>query len=182
VVVSLAPDWSMGGSQNMLDELRFADDWDNKHFNNKLTPKDLVVMSTKNPAALLALSTKIGEVKVGLVADLFVVSGDPTKPYDAILGATPKTVAMVMIGGKVVYGDASIKAAGPAVPGCETIDICTKQKFVCVATTSMSATDKFAQTYTDIKAALEKGLTDSDAVTMGDGFNFAPLAPIVKCK
>ena len=180
VTVALAPDWSMGGSQNMLDELRFADDWDNKHFGDKLTPKDLVVMSTKNAASVLALSSKIGEVKVGLVADLFVVSGDPTKPYDAILGATPKTVAMVMIGGKVLYGDKSIQAAAPAAPGCETFDACTKQKFLCVATTD--TTNKLDQTYATIKAALEKGLTDADGVTMGDGFNFAPLPPLVKCK
>lgn len=181
VTVSLAPDWSMGGSQNMLDEMRFADDWDNKNFQNRLTPKDIVVMSTKNAASVLALSSMLGEVKVGLVADLFVVSGDPSKPYDAILGATPKTVAMVMLGGKILYGDKSIQAAAPATPGCETLDICMKQKFACVAATSMSGTDKLGQTYTDIKNALEKGLTDADGVT-NDGFNFAPLAPLVKCK
>jgi hypothetical protein len=74
----------------------------------------------------------------------------------------------------------SIKAAGPAMPGCETIDICMKQKFLCVATTD--TTNKLSQTYMDIKNALEQALTVADQVTMGDGFNFAPLAPIVKCK
>lgn len=180
VKVSLAPDWSMGGSQNLLDELRFANAWDDQHWSNKLSPKDLVVMTTKNPAEQLALSSKIGEVKVGLVADLFVVSGDASKPYDAILGATPKTVAMVMVGGQILYGDVSIKAAGPATPGCETLDICTKQKFLCVATTD--ATNKLNQTYAEIKAALEKGLADSDTATANDGFDFAPLAPLVRCK
>ncbi|MGE0327550.1 MAG: amidohydrolase family protein, partial [Polyangiaceae bacterium] len=32
VTVALGPDWSMGGSQNLLDELRFADNWDNTHW------------------------------------------------------------------------------------------------------------------------------------------------------
>lgn len=180
VTIALAPDWSMGGSQNMLDELRFADNWDNTKWMDKIAPKDLVIMATANAATVVGFQDKIGRIKKGYVADLFAVSGDPSKPYDAILGATPKTVALTMIGGKILYGDASIKSAGPAQPGCETIDICTKQKFLCVATTDTA--NKFNQTYMDIKNALEKGLTDSDAVTMGDGFNFAPLAPIVKCK
>ena len=42
VTVALAPDWSMGGSQNLLDEMRFADGWDNAHFGDLLTAKDLV--------------------------------------------------------------------------------------------------------------------------------------------
>ncbi|MBI5611070.1 MAG: amidohydrolase family protein, partial [Deltaproteobacteria bacterium] len=55
VVVSLGPDWSMGGSQNMLDELRFADGWDNSHWSNHLTPKDLLKMATVNAAQSLGL-------------------------------------------------------------------------------------------------------------------------------
>ena len=180
VKVSLGPDWSMGGSQNMLDELRFANDWDDKNFGNKLTPKDLLIMSTENPAAILGFTNQLGQIKKGYVADIFVVAGNPATPYDAILSATPKQVSMVMIGGKILYGDASIQKAAPAQPGCETIDICTKQKFLCVATTD--TTNKFNQTYAEIKKALEDGLVVSDMTTMADGFNFAPLAPIVKCK
>lgn len=180
VHVSLAPDWSMGGSQNLLDEIRFANDWDDKNFSNTLTAKDLVVMTTKNPAEALALSDKLGQIKKGYVADLFVVSGNPAAPYDAILAATPKQVSIVMIGGKILYGDTSAQMAAPAMPGCETIDICGKQKFLCVATTD--ATNKLNQTYADIKKALEDALVVSDMATMADGFNFAPLAPLVKCK
>jgi 5-methylthioadenosine/S-adenosylhomocysteine deaminase len=60
LTISLAPDWSMGGSQNLLDELRFADGWDNAHFGNVLTPKDLFAMVTVNAAAAVALADKIG--------------------------------------------------------------------------------------------------------------------------
>lgn len=178
VTVSLGPDWSMGGSQNLLDELRFADAWDNAHWGDKLGAKDLVLMATSNAAAVLGFQDKLGAIAKGYLADLFVVSGDPAKPWDAIVGATPKSVAMVMVGGKVLYGDVSIQSAGPATPGCETIDICTKQKFLCVATAD--TTSKFNQTYADIKAALEQALTVSDMATP-DGFDFAPLTPIVKC-
>ena len=42
-------------------------------------------------------------------------------------------------------------------------------------------TDKLGQTHAQIKAALEKALTEVDALTPDDGYNFAPLTPLVKC-
>jgi cytosine/adenosine deaminase-related metal-dependent hydrolase len=180
VTVALAPDWSMGGSQNLLDELRFAANWDNAHFGDKLTSKDLLLMTTGDAAKVLALDARLGSVQKGYLADLAVFAGDRTQPYDAILAATPKEVILSMVGGKVLYGDDDLRAAGPSQPGCETIDICGSQKFLCVATTDTG--DKLGQTYAQIKAALEQGLIDADAQTPSDGFNFAPLTPLVKCQ
>jgi hypothetical protein len=180
VTVALAPDWSMGGSQNLLDEMRFADAWDNAHWNDRLTPKDLVVMTTANAAAALALGDRLGSIKVGYLADLAVFSGDVAKPYDAVLAATPKEVELVMVGGSVVYGDAAFVAAGPKLPGCETIDVCGSSKFLCLARTD--ASNKLNQSYADVKAALEKALVDADAQTTADGFAFAPLPPLVRCQ
>ncbi len=74
VLVTLAPDWSMGGSQNLLDELRFADAWDNQQFGDRLAAKDLVLMTTKNAATVLGLQGKIGSIAPGLMADLVVVA------------------------------------------------------------------------------------------------------------
>jgi hypothetical protein len=34
----------------------------------------------------------------------------------------------------------------------------------------------------DIKAALDKAMTDVDQATPSDGWNFAPLAPRYSCK
>jgi len=178
VIVTLGPDWSMGGSQNMLDELRVADAHDNKHWGNVLTPKDLVVMATVNGAAALSLAGKLGRVQAGYHADLFVVSGDPAQPYDAILAATPREVQLVMVGGRILYGAPSIQQAAPAAPGCEQVDICGTSKFLCVA--EASAEDKLNQSYADIKAVLESALVAVDAVS-GAGHPFAPLAPLVKC-
>ncbi len=180
LVVALAPDWSMGGSQNMLDELRFADAWDNSHFGDRLKAKDLLGMATLNAAKVLALDDRIGQIKEGYVADLVVYSGDANAPYDAVVAATPKQVRLVVIAGVALYGDKDLEPAAPATPGCETVDICGTPKFLCVATTD--ATNKFDQTYTAIKAALEKAMTDADTQTPADGFTFAPLAPLVKCK
>lgn len=179
VTVALAPDWSMGGSQNLLDEMRFADGWDNAHFGDRLAASDLLAMTTSNAASALGLGDKLGRIAVGYTADLAVYTGDTTKPYDAVLAATPKQVELVMVGGVVLYGDAALVAAGPAQPPCETLDVCGTPKFLCIATSDTA--NKLNQTYADIKSALDKALTDADAQTPGDGYNFAPLTPLVKC-
>jgi cytosine/adenosine deaminase-related metal-dependent hydrolase len=179
VAINLGPDWSMGGSQNMLDELRFADAWDNAHFGDKLSAKDLVVMATKNAAAGLGLSAQIGAVATGHRADLMVVPNTGGDPWASILAAHAKSVILTMVDGQALYGDAVLKAAGPTAPGCEDIPICGVPKFMCVATSA--TTDKLNQTYAQIKASLEAAMTDVDSVTPTDGFNFAPLAPLDHC-
>ena len=87
LTISLAPDWSMGGSRNMLDEMRFAHNWDDAHYGDILTTKDIVEMSTANAAAVLALADTIGRLEPGYKADLFVVGGDVSVPYDALVAA-----------------------------------------------------------------------------------------------
>lgn len=177
VTIALAPDWSMGGSQNMLDEMRFANQWDDAHWNDRIDAAALVTMTTKNAASVLGLPNTIGRIEAGMVADLFVVTGDTTKPYDAIVAATPAAVRLVMIGGEVLYGDADLATLASS---CETFDACGKPKFLCVARPS-ATTDKLDQTYGQIQAAIEQGLEVADQQTTGDGYTFAPLTPLVKC-
>jgi len=180
VTIAIAPDWSMGGSQNLLDEMHFADAWDDMHWGNTLAPQDIFAMATTHAASVLALGTQLGKLAPGYLADLAVYAGDPNAPYAAILGSQPQDVRLVMVGGVPLYGDATLAAAGPAQPGCESIDICGTSKFLCVATTD--TTNKMNQTYADITAAITKGLADADAATPGDGFNFSPLTPLVTCR
>ncbi|MFO0640899.1 MAG: amidohydrolase family protein [Polyangiaceae bacterium] len=179
VTVTLAPDWSMGGSQNLLDELRFADGWDNAHFGNVLTPKDLFAMVTVNAAAAVALADKIGTLAPGYYADLMVVPRAGQDPFAALLAARPKDVRLTMVGGKILYGDVALRPLVPAAPGCETVDVCTASKLVCVAEADTSS--KLGQTYAQIRAALEAAMVDVDTITKSDGYDFAPLAPLVNC-
>jgi cytosine/adenosine deaminase-related metal-dependent hydrolase len=180
VLVALAPDWSMGGSQNLLDELRFARDFSDKNWNGRLGAKDLVTMATSNGAKIVALDDQIGQIKEGYVADLAVYAGDASQPYDAIVAATPKDVRMVMVGGVVLYGDEDFERLAPTDPGCEKLDVCGASKFLCAATAS--GDDKLGQTFAEIKDALEKAMVAADEATPGDGYDFAPLAPLVRCK
>jgi cytosine/adenosine deaminase-related metal-dependent hydrolase len=182
VLIALGPDWSMGGSINMLTEMRFADAWDDAHFGNVLTTKDIVTMATINGAKVLGYDDRIGQIATGYMADLFVVSGDGSAPYDQIVAARPRDVRLVMVGGQVLYGDAVLQSAGPAAPGCETMDVCGASKFVCVAETSTA--NKLNQTKADIEQVLSDALTEIDGITdpTKGAFKFAPLAPLFNCE
>lgn len=179
--VALGPDWSIGGSQNLLDELRYADMVDDTEWGDQISPQMLVQMATINGAKALGLDDVLGSLAPGKKADLFVIGGDAANPYDAVLAATPVDVRLVMVGGKALYGDPSLAPLGPATPGCETLDVCCRSKFACVAAPSNTATDKFGQTYVEIEAALAQGLADYDALGLSQ-WTFSPITPLVRCE
>lgn len=180
ILVSLAPDWSMGGSQNMLDELRFAKKYSDDNWSGRLTSRDIVDMATKNAAVVLGLSDKIGTIKKGMLADIMVVHGSRTAPYDAVTAASAKDVVLTLVGGKALYGDAELRAVGAGGPSCESFDTCGTPKFLCAA--EALATDKLNQTYAQMKDILEAAMKDIDvARPAAIGGNFSPVAPVVAC-
>jgi hypothetical protein len=178
--VALAPDWSLGGSQNLLDELRFADRVDTEAFGDVIDHKTLVQMVTKNAAKALGLESVLGTIEKGKKADLFVIGGDTTKPYDALLAATPLDVRLVLVAGAPLYGDPSLVGIAQAAPPCEPIDLCCRTKFVCFAAPGGDASNKLGQTFAEVTDILTKALTDYDAQKLTQ-WSFAPLAPVVKC-
>ena len=153
VQVALAPDWSMGGSQNLLDELRFADAWDNEHWGDVLTAQDLFEMVTLNAATAIGLEALLGTIEEGTLADLVVISPTDGSAWDALLAARPDDVRLVMVGGVPLYGDLALTPAAPTVPGCEPLEVCGASKFVCVAEDTTS--NKLDQTLADIEAGLQ---------------------------
>lgn len=178
--IALAPDWSIGGSQNMLDELRFADHVDNTVWGDQLSPLMLFRMVTINAARALGLQAFLGSLEVGKKADLLVIAGDAADPYGSLLRATPRDVRLVMVGGAALYGDEAVMPLGNPNPGCESWDICGGAKFACIAQAGGTATNKLGQTYADIKTALDEGLAAYDAMDLSQ-WNFSPITPVVKC-
>jgi 5-methylthioadenosine/S-adenosylhomocysteine deaminase len=178
--IALAPDWSIGGSQNVLDELRFADHVDNVAWGDKITPQELVKMVTSHAAKALGLDAVLGSITVGKKADLMIIGGDTTKPYDALLAASPADVRLVLVGGAPLYGDKVLQPIGQASPACEDLDICCQAKFACVAAPGGTAANKLGQTLGEIESALTTNLTQYDSFDLTQ-WDFAPLAPLVKC-
>jgi 5-methylthioadenosine/S-adenosylhomocysteine deaminase len=178
--VALAPDWSIGGSQNLLDELRFADRVDGTVWGDAIAPRALAQMVTTQAARALGLGGVLGELAPGKKADVVVMGGDRTRPYEALLAATPAEVRLVTVGGTALYGDAVLAALGPASPGCEPLDICGAAKFVCVAAPGGTPANRLGQTLREISDAIASELQRYDDLDLS-AWNFSPPAPLVRC-
>jgi hypothetical protein len=176
--IALGPDWSLGGSVNLLDELRFADKVDKEQYGDILTPERLFRMVTIDAARALALDSFIGSLEVGKRADIMVTNGDASDPYAALLAATPETVQLVMVDGRVLFGEKSLEGAAPAVPGCEDLPVCGKPKFLCAA--EATTTDKLSQKFATFRDALVAALEKYDK-SKGGQAPLSPIAPLCVC-
>lgn len=179
ITVALGTDWSLSGSQNLLDELRFADQIDNTQWGDVLSPKALVQMVTKNAAKVLGLQTVLGELAVGRKADLVVIGGDRARPYDALLAAAPKDVRLVAVGGRVIYGDAALRPLGQPAPPCDSLDICGVRKFACIAQAGGSPSDLLGEAYDDLRGKILNELNKYDEKKLSAPFS--PTTELCKC-
>ena len=178
-VIALAPDWALGGSINMLDELAFAAAWDDANFGDVLTSKRLFDMVTIDAAKALHVDQYLGSLEVGKRADIAVISQVASDPYDSLIQQRPSQVRLVMLDGRVLYGDKAIEAAAPATPGCEDVDVCSVPKVVCIAENDTS--NKLNQTLAQVTSVLQTELTSYDSTVMPAGGPLMPLAPLFKC-
>ncbi len=146
VEIALGTDWMPTGSMNMLRELHCADSLNKTYYNKYFSDRDLWRMATENAASVTASGDKIGSLAVGRVADIAIFDGKVNASYRAILAGEPKDVALVMRGGKVLFGEAATVTAAGAT-GCDAIDVCGVAKQVCL----MSEVGK---TYSALKTAV----------------------------
>ncbi|MGH9867961.1 MAG: amidohydrolase family protein [Candidatus Polarisedimenticolia bacterium] len=123
VRIALAPDWAVTGSSSILDELRFADQWNREHLNGRLTDAQLVAMVTSTPAAIAGIADEVGTIQPGLRADLLVISGDEDDPYRQLIEAGPHDVRLVLVGGVPAYGNAEAMRAFWNTAQLEPIDV-----------------------------------------------------------
>lgn len=179
--IAIAPDWSLGGSVNLLDELRVAAKVNQEKFGGMITARRLFEMVTIDPARVLGVDAQLGSLEVGKRADVVLVSMDPQQPYDALIQARPQDIELVMLDGHALYGAVALKGAAPSTPGCEDTAICETSKFLCVA--ESATTDKLNQTFGDITQAIISNLaTYDDMVAPMNVRPFTPLAPLLKCQ
>lgn len=113
-------------------------------------------------AAGIGYAIDLGRLALGYEADLLVIDGDRSKPYESIVTAWPSTIKRVMIAGYVLYGDKSLADMANGGVCCERRDVCGNRKFMCVATAQRRG--KLEQTLADIEANLNAGLKILDAV------------------
>lgn len=128
VTVALAPDWSPTGSTNSLAELRYASQLSHDKLSDLVSDRELFEMSTSIPARIAGIGDKVGSVKEGLFADLFVLSGDAAHPFLALAHAKPEDVQLVLVGGVPVYG--SEKLLAPFQVKTEALEVCGKKMYL----------------------------------------------------
>ena len=178
--IALAPDWSLGGSVNLLDELRVANQVSQSKWNGVLSAQRLFDMVTIDAARALGVDASLGSLEVGKRADLVLARIDPSQPYASLLTASPRDLDLVMVDGKPLYGTLELKAAAPSTPGCEELSLCGATKFLCVAESSTQ--NKLNQTYAEIVDVLRSNLTTYDGMVSSLGVApLTPLAPLMRC-
>ena len=177
--VALGTNWSITGSHDLLAEMRYADALDDAS-GDALTAFDLVRMVTTNAAHALALDATLGSIAAGRKADLTVIGGTCSAPWSALVNAKARDVRLVLVGGVPLYGDATLQSAAPATPGCEALEVCGTPKFVCVAESGGTPTNKLGQTLADISGILASDLAAYDDLNLTQ-WNFAPVTPLVDC-
>jgi cytosine/adenosine deaminase-related metal-dependent hydrolase len=133
VVTALGPDWTPSGTMNQLAEMKCAQHVSDTYMGGALSPRDVVRMVTDQAAKAMGVEDLIGSLDAGHYADVLALSGDRTRPYDSIVGASASDVFGVFIGGKGYYGDATAITANNALNDmCETITLCEGDKTICV--------------------------------------------------
>lgn len=130
VEIALGTDWMPSGSMNMLRELRCADSYNATYLDHFFTDEQLWAMTTSSAASVTATDDSIGTLAMGKVADISVFAAHGKDSFRGVLEADPQDVALVMRGGKVLYGDDNV--VGMLGTGCDTLDVCGTSKQVCL--------------------------------------------------
>jgi cytosine/adenosine deaminase-related metal-dependent hydrolase len=130
VVIALAPDWSITGSDGTLGELTWASLWSEGH-GRLFSDRDLVRMATVNAAELAGESAKLGSLEPGHRADLLVLTPSPEgAQHDAwwsLTHASAAQVELVTVAGEPVYGHAGM-LKGLSGGAVETLEVCGASK------------------------------------------------------
>lgn len=154
VNLSIAPDWSPSGGESMLQELRWFADHNARNLGSAFSDEEILEMATLAPARALKLDQQLGRLRRNYRADLMVIRSDVEAPRRALLQASAEQVALVVVGGRIRYGDADL-LQGIVGPECESLELCGVSKVVCV--TDPGRTEQLGKdwTYAQILSRLE---------------------------
>ncbi len=61
-----------------------------------------------HPGENRTIDDKVGTIQPGLFADLFLLHGDATVPFDSLVQSKPQDVSLVVVNGVPIYGDETL--------------------------------------------------------------------------
>ncbi len=129
VPIALGTDWVDSGSISMLRELRCAENFDERYLGNRIGDYRLWRMATVDAARVFRVEDEIGDLKVGLKADIAIFAGPRNNPYGRVISAQPEDVLLVLRGGQRLSGRAEIISA--TTDNCDPVQVCGKAYRVC---------------------------------------------------
>lgn len=170
VLVSLAPDWTVSGSDNLLEEMKFAYALSRARWGDLLSPRDIFKMATSNAATVagvdsdtIAQGPPMGKLAPGYAADLFLApildkSREGTRdPYESLLRTCPKNIHLVFVAGKPIYGDRDEMYR--LAPGSDELTVQNEPKAV-VTTGSDPSNLRDQQHLQEIETKLQQALPE----------------------
>ena len=163
VTISLAPDWSPSGSDNMFDEIRYAHNVSRDRLAGLFSSRQLVEMASSIPARVAYIDDKVGTLAPGMLADFFLVHAPPNATadaYDAIAGGSISDIDLVVISGIPIYGDRSM---------IEKLGAKTEPLTVCGAERALNSAALPAGPFAQVEARLKERMRSV-------GIDLAPLA------
>jgi 5-methylthioadenosine/S-adenosylhomocysteine deaminase len=108
ITIALAPDWSPTGSDNILDEIRYASKVNREKLDGLFSSRQLIEMASSIPARVAHIDDKVGTLLPGMLADFILVrplnSGSHENIYDQIVAAQVTDIDLVVIDGIPAYG------------------------------------------------------------------------------
>lgn len=110
VNICLGTDWSPSGGKNLLSEMKIAYQYDKSRWGGILDYEDIAKMVTCNPADAVGWTDYCGRIKPGLYADITVIDDPGGNPFEALVEATERDIALVFVGGDPLYGDSIFMA------------------------------------------------------------------------
>ena len=119
ITIALGSDWLPSGSMNLNRELACASFLDRTQLHDVLSTRDLWKMVTIDAARVVHDAERIGSIAPHLYGDVALYTPRGGDPYAAVVDSTPQSTALVIRGGRVLYGTPAIvdRLRG----GCSTI-------------------------------------------------------------
>ena len=165
VSIALAPDWSPTGSDNMLDEVKYAANVSRTRLDGLFSHHELVEMASGVPARIARINDKVGTIAAGQYADFFLLKAKPMgDAYDALANSTVDDVEMVFVNGVALYGTPQ-KMRAMGVP-LETIKVCGNDR-------ALNSAELKAGSFAEVSARLSAKMKEA-------GTSLAPIADCVR--
>jgi len=134
VEVALGPDWSVTGSENIREELMFAEKVNKEQLNSFFTDRQLFGMITAIPAKILGFDEFIGLLEPGMEADIFITDKVlEDNPYSNIGVIKENQINLVMVKGRIYYGAPEYIATLDSPEKFESIKVQGEDKLIDVA-------------------------------------------------